>query len=65
MNTSTNVQTTALATFVAALIFWLLGYFSPELMATAPPGLESGLAGAIIAVIGYLIPDNTLGGGKA
>ena len=62
MNANTNVQTTAVATFVAALVFWLLGYFQPELMATAPAGLESGLAGVIIAVIGYFVPQKALGG---
>ena len=60
VNTQTNVQTTALATGVAAIFMWLMGYFAPDLMAAAPTGLEAILTGMIIAVIGLLLPKEKL-----
>ncbi len=58
MNGSTNVQISALATFVAVTILWLAGFFLPELMATAPELLGEVFTGALIVVFGLLFqPD--------
>lgn len=43
MNGSTNVQVIGGAGAFAMIVIWLLGYFLPELMATAPTGLEAGI----------------------
>ncbi len=52
MNGKTNVQVIAVAGFIATLVMWLLGHYQPELMATAPAGLEAGLTATLIALAG-------------
>jgi len=63
MNQNTNVQTVSVAALFAAVVIWLLGYFAPDLMATAPMGFESLLSGGFIAIMSYLLPRDkvTLG----
>ena len=60
MNTSTNVQTTALAGAGAAILMWLLGFFAPDLMATAPTGLEAATTTIIAVAVGYALPKENL-----
>ncbi len=58
MNGSTNVQISALATFVSVAILWLAGYFLPDLMDTAPDMLGELFTGALIVAAGiYFKPD--------
>lgn len=58
MNGSTNVQISALATFVSVLLLWLAGYFAPDLMASAPEMLGELFTGALIVAAGlYFAPD--------
>lgn len=54
MNGSTNVQISALATFVSVTLLWLAGYFMPDLMASAPEMLGELFTGAIIVAAGIL-----------
>lgn len=60
MNTSTNVQTTALAAGVTTVLLWLLGFFAPDLMAAAPTGLEAAITGIVAVAAGYLLPKEKL-----
>jgi len=48
MRTSTNV---GIAAGLATILMWLLGYFSPDLMAAAPVGLEAAITGVIAVVV--------------
>jgi len=43
VNGSTNVQVIGGAGAFALIVIWLLSFFFPELMETAPTGLEAGL----------------------
>lgn len=58
MNGQTNVQVTALATFASVTILWLLGYFLPDLMATAPEMLGELFTGALIFLSGLLFKSD-------
>ena len=58
MNGSTNVQISALATFVSVTILWLSRYFAPELMATAPDMLGELFTGALIVAAGLWFAPN-------
>jgi hypothetical protein len=44
----------ALAGAVVTVLFWLLGYYSPGLMGTAPQGLEAAATALIMVVIDSL-----------
>jgi hypothetical protein len=58
MNGSTNVQVSALATFLSVTLLWLAGYFAPDLMASAPEMLGELFTGALIVVAGLVLkPD--------
>ena len=58
MNGQTNVQVSAIATFVSVTMLWLAGFFFPDLMATAPEMLGELFTGALIVVAGLLFkPD--------
>lgn len=54
MNNNTTVTTVGLAAGFATVALWLLGHFQPELMASAPVGLEAALTGIFTAVVGYV-----------
>lgn len=54
MNGSTNVQISALMTFVSVAVLWLAGYFLPDLMNTAPEMLGELFTGALIVVAGLV-----------
>ena len=58
MNGSTNVQISAIATFVSVTMLWLAGYFLPDLMATAPEMLGEIFTGALIVVAGLLFKSD-------
>ena len=58
MNGSTNVQVVGLAAGLATIVMWLLGFFAPELMASAPTGLEAAITGIFSVLVGLLMkPD--------
>lgn len=58
MNGSTNVQMSAIATFLSVLILWLAGYFLPDLMATLPEMFGELFTGALIVSLGVIFkPD--------
>ena len=38
----------------STVLMWLAGYFAPDLMATAPVGLESACTALIATAAGYL-----------
>lgn len=44
----------ALAGAVVTVLFWLLGYYSPGLMGTAPQGLEAAATALVMVVIDNL-----------
>ena len=58
MNGSTNVQISALATFVSVLVLWLARFFAPDLMETAPDMLGELFTGALIVTAGLLFKPN-------
>lgn len=58
MNGSTNVQVSGLAVFVSMVTLWLLGFFAPELMKTAPELLGEAFVGFLVIVFGVMFkPD--------
>lgn len=46
----------SLAGGLAVIVFWVLGYFAPDLMATAPTGLEAAFTAVFSQFIAWLIP---------
>lgn len=58
MNGKTNVQMIGLAAGLATVVIWLLGYFAPELMATAPTGLEAAITGIFAVVVGAVANED-------
>ena len=58
MNGSTNTQIVALSAGLATIVMWLLGYFAPGLMATAPTGLEAGITAVFTVVVSLLLPPD-------
>ncbi len=54
MNGKTNVQVVGLAAALATIVMWLLGYFLPDLMATAPAGLEAAITGIFAVAVGAI-----------
>jgi len=52
-----KIQATGLGAMLAVLVIWLTGYFAPDLMATAPVGLEAALTGGLAVLIGWLVPS--------
>lgn len=54
MGNNTTVGVTAVAGALTAIGFWLLGFYQPELMASAPGGIEATVTAAAVAVIGWV-----------
>ena len=54
----TNVQTIGLAAAATVIIMWLLGFFAPDLMATAPVGVEAAITGVVVVITGWLLPKD-------
>jgi hypothetical protein len=52
----TSVQTIGIAAGTTVIIMWLLGFFAPDLMATAPTGLEASITGVVVVITGWLLP---------
>jgi hypothetical protein len=52
-----KIQATGLGAMFAVLAIWLMGFYMPELMATAPVGLEAALTGGISVLAGWMIPN--------
>ena len=58
MNGRTNVQVVGLSAGLATVVIWLLGFFAPELMATAPTGLEAAITGIFAVIAGAVLKDD-------
>lgn len=52
-----KIQATGLGAMVAVLVIWLMGFYQPELMATAPVGLEAALTGGLSVLLGWVVPN--------
>lgn len=48
----TNIRVVGAAGAITAVLFWVLGYFAPDFMATAPPGAEAAVTTIIAALAG-------------
>ena len=57
MNTKTNVKTVGVAGGVTTLAFWVLGYFAPDFMQSAPTGAEAALTTVLAAIFCYFVPS--------
>lgn len=55
MGNTTSVKTVGIAAAVTVFILWLVGFYQPELMATAPVGLEAAITAIIASSAGYLV----------
>jgi hypothetical protein len=58
MDTQTNVQTVGMAAGATVIVMWLLAFFQPALMSTAPTGLEAAITGVIACVAAYILPKD-------
>lgn len=58
MNGSTNVQVVGISAGLATIVMWLLGYFAPELMASAPTGVEAAITGIFSVTVGLFLKPN-------
>ncbi len=58
MDTQTNVQTVGVAAGATVIVMWLLDFFAPALMATAPTGLEAAITGVIVVIAGWFLPKD-------
>lgn len=52
-----KIQATGLGAMITVIAIWLMGFYMPELMATAPVGLEAALTGGISVLAGWMIPN--------
>ena len=52
-----KIQATGLGAMIAVVAIWLMGYFVPDLMATAPVGLEAALTGGLSVLMGWIVPS--------
>jgi hypothetical protein len=52
----TSVTAVLVAGAGATILLWLLAYFAPGLMATAPASIENALGVIITAAICYVLP---------
>ncbi len=56
MGNETSVVKVGVSGALAMLVIWLLGHYQPELMETAPVGLETAFGALITGVLTYVIP---------
>lgn len=56
-----KVRAMGIAGAGATVIFWILGYFLPEFMASAPVGAEAAVTALIGLLAGYMKTDVTQG----
>jgi len=50
----TTVVTIGTASGITTILFWLIGFYQPELMAAAPAGVEAGVTGIVAATTGWI-----------
>lgn len=60
----TTVTMVGFAGAVTAVLLWLLSFFAPALMMTAPPGLEAAFTTILACAVCYLAPAWKMGGAK-
>jgi len=53
MGNKTTVTTISIAGALTALFLWVIGYFYPEFMSTAPAGAESILTVLFAGILGF------------
>lgn len=56
MGQQTTVTVVAFAGALAALGMWVLGFFAPEFMMSAPAGVEAAVTTVIVGALGYVLP---------
>ena len=54
MGNETTVKTIGAAAAGATVAIWLLGFYAPDLMASAPVGLEAAVTALIASAVGYV-----------
>ena len=52
----TTVTVVALGGAAAAIVMWLMDFFLPGLMMSAPAGLEAAITTILVALLGYFLP---------
>jgi len=55
MGNSTSVKTVGIAAGITVVFLWVLGFYQPDLMATAPVGLEAAITAIVASLAGYLV----------
>lgn len=53
---ATSITAVLVAGAVSTILLWILGYYAPGLMATAPPTIEQAIGILITAAICYYLP---------
>jgi hypothetical protein len=48
-----KIKAVGFAAGITTVLMWLAGFFWPELMATAPTGLEAAITGIITTIAGW------------
>ena len=51
--THPKIKAVGIGAAAATLIMWLAGYFQPELMATAPTGVEAAITAIVATAAGW------------
>jgi len=57
MNGKTNVKVTTFSTGFCAIVFWILGYYQPELMAQLSNTSSSLIVGFVAVITGWITPN--------
>lgn len=57
MGNKTTVTTLGIGGAITALLFWVLGYFSPDFMMSQPAGAEAALTVIFTAIISFFKDD--------
>jgi len=55
MGNNTSVKTVGIAAAITVFLLWLVGFYQPDLMASAPVGLEAAVTAIIASLAGYLV----------
>jgi len=55
--TTNKTKAFTVAAGIVTLVFWIVGYYEPDLMAQLPPGGESTITLAISSIIGWITPN--------
>jgi hypothetical protein len=64
MSGSTNTRVIGLAGAISFMLMWVLHYFAPDFMATAPTGAEAAITTIITGLMGQFMSANAFMGGN-